>query len=266
MSVSQQIKSLSRYVIIPAAVTVGLSMLLPKLIFPITWPPVSALYPMMLWVFALNLTQSSVFKEINNRAVVKGFRSLMITLIIFDLWLNHHLNLMMLPAMPFGGGWITPQMMYLSVMALTVMVTAFYAWRVMRSMPSERMDASQEDAATEELVESNPSQAFERMDASQEDAATEELVESNPSQALSKMFVPTLMESLERVSASIKPRVNEEVFNLIIAEKNKYSQAAVERQFHSCGNVSSFSTYQADCLEVLKHSDYESYYQKMQCS
>ncbi len=242
MSVSQQIKSLSRYVIIPAAVTVGLSMLLPKLIFPITWPPVSALYPMMLWVFALNLTQSSVFKEINNRAVVKGFRSLMITLIIFDLWLNHHLNLMMLPAMPFGGGWITPQMMYLSVMALTVMVTAFYAWRVMRSMPSERMDASQEDAATEELVE------------------------SNPSQALSKMFVPTLMESLERVSASIKPRVNEEVFNLIIAEKNKYSQAAVERQIHSCGNVSSFSTYQADCLEVLKHSDYESYYQKMQCS
>ncbi|MBM93539.1 MAG: hypothetical protein CMF51_02160 [Legionellales bacterium] len=242
MSVSQQIKSLSRYVIIPAAVTVGLSMLLPKLIFPITWPPVSALYPMMLWVFALNLTQSSVFKEINNRAVVKGFRSLMITLIIFDLWLNHHLNLMMLPAMPFGGGWITPQMMYLSVMALTVMVTAFYAWRVMRSMPSERMDASQEDAATEELVE------------------------SNPSQALSKMFVPTLMESLERVSASIKPRVNEEVFNLIIAEKNKFSQAAVERQIHSCGNVSSFSTYQADCLEVLKHSDYESYYQKMQCS
>jgi len=238
MSVSQQIKSLSRYVIIPAAVTVGLSMLLPKLIFPITWPPVSALYPMMLWVFALNLTQSSVFKEINNRAVVKGFRSLMITLIIFDLWLNHHLNLMMLPAMPFGGGWITPQMMYLSVMALTVMVTAFYAWRVMRSMPSERMDASQEDAATEELVE------------------------SNPSQALSKMFESTLMEQLEQVSDSIKPRVNDKVFKLITDEKNQSSRAAVERYIDSCVNPN----YKAECLQVLNYDNYESYFQQMHCS
>ena len=237
MSVSQQIKSLSRYVIIPAAVTVGLSMLLPKLIFPITWPPVSALYPMMLWVFALNLTQSSVFKEIKNRSVVKGFRSLMITLIIFDLWLNHHLNLMMLPAMPFGGGWITPQVMYLSVMALTVMVTAFYAWRVMRSMPSESMDASQKEAVTEECVEPNSSQ-------------------------VSKMFTLTLMKELEQVSDFIRPRVNDKVFELITDEKNHSSRAAVERYIDSCVNPN----YQAECLQVLNYDNYESYFHQMHCS